>query len=370
VAVALRGNLSDFGIGEVFQLIGQQRKTGVLEVDAPDKARIHVAFVEGAVLSASPLGPHEDAALGDMLVRTGFLTAERLLALERRVEAEEESLRRLAIQEEGLAARDVDAADELVTRETLFQLLRWTQGSFHFSAQKVRTPKPDARGTPAEQILMDGLRMVDEWRTFDPDATREDVVFRQSAPFETYRNAVRGESPRQLADAQRLYDLIDGQRPVRRVVDLSRLGTFEGARMLSALRRAGVLEAVAREQLPRAARADASAATAPPAARRLVLAALPFLLLLAAAGLAQRGPAPAPAALRPDALAAARASFSALRAQNGAEAFRFERGRWPEGLAELTAAGWNEAPRMAAPGATPYPLSVRGGGLALLAPEY
>ncbi len=31
MAVALRGNLQDFGIAEVFQLIGQQRKTGMLK---------------------------------------------------------------------------------------------------------------------------------------------------------------------------------------------------------------------------------------------------------------------------------------------------------------------------------------------------
>ena len=44
MAVALRGNLSDFGIGEVFQLIGQQRKTGVLEVDGATAERIHVTL--------------------------------------------------------------------------------------------------------------------------------------------------------------------------------------------------------------------------------------------------------------------------------------------------------------------------------------
>jgi hypothetical protein len=37
VSVALRGNLRDFGISEVFQLIGQQRKTGVLEIAGPDE---------------------------------------------------------------------------------------------------------------------------------------------------------------------------------------------------------------------------------------------------------------------------------------------------------------------------------------------
>ena len=35
MAVALRGNLQDFGIAEVFQLIGQQRKTGTLESREP-----------------------------------------------------------------------------------------------------------------------------------------------------------------------------------------------------------------------------------------------------------------------------------------------------------------------------------------------
>ncbi|MCP4038759.1 MAG: DUF4388 domain-containing protein, partial [bacterium] len=32
MGVALNGNLQDFGIAEVFQLIGQQRKTGMLNI--------------------------------------------------------------------------------------------------------------------------------------------------------------------------------------------------------------------------------------------------------------------------------------------------------------------------------------------------
>ena len=47
MAVALHGNLRDFGIGEVFQLIGQQRKTGVLEVRRRAGERIHVSLRRG-----------------------------------------------------------------------------------------------------------------------------------------------------------------------------------------------------------------------------------------------------------------------------------------------------------------------------------
>ncbi|HKK52381.1 MAG TPA: DUF4388 domain-containing protein, partial [Myxococcota bacterium] len=42
-SVALHGNLRDFGIAEVFQLIGQQRKTGTLEVVGEEGA-IFLAF--------------------------------------------------------------------------------------------------------------------------------------------------------------------------------------------------------------------------------------------------------------------------------------------------------------------------------------
>ena len=366
MAVALRGNLSDFGIGEVFQLIGQQRKTGVLEVDGGGE-RIHVSFVEGSVVAAATAGPHEDAALGDLLVRAGLLAPDRLVALEARVEAED--FRRLLIHEEGLHARDVDATAELVTRETIFKLLRWSAGSFHFSAHPVRA-RPEARGWPAEQILMDGLRMVDEWRTFDPETAREDAVFRQAGGFDAYREAVRGESRGQLADAERLYQLLDGRLPVRRVVDLCRVGSFEGARLLTALRRAGCIEPVSPSELPKAPRAAAGAAPSASGWRKVVAAVLPLAALALVAALAQRAPAPAEGGLAADPLAAARAAGAAQRMRNAAEAFRFAHGRWPRDLAELAAEGWTADSAMAGGAASPYSLEGRGDGLAVLAPEH
>jgi len=51
VTVALHGNLQDFGIGEVFQLIGQQRKTGVLEVRG-EQGEVELRFDSGGVVAA------------------------------------------------------------------------------------------------------------------------------------------------------------------------------------------------------------------------------------------------------------------------------------------------------------------------------
>ena len=68
MSAALHGNLKDFGIAEVFQLIGQQRKTGLLEISGEGEC-VQLAFDEGAVVWASPVGPTEFAVLGERLVR-------------------------------------------------------------------------------------------------------------------------------------------------------------------------------------------------------------------------------------------------------------------------------------------------------------
>lgn len=56
MAVALRGNLQDFGIAEVFQLIGQQRKTGTLDVSCKSQG-LRLAFDE--VMAAPIAGTWE-----------------------------------------------------------------------------------------------------------------------------------------------------------------------------------------------------------------------------------------------------------------------------------------------------------------------
>ena len=49
MSVALRGNLQDFGIAEVFQLISQQRKTGTLDISHGAQS-LRLAFDAGRVV--------------------------------------------------------------------------------------------------------------------------------------------------------------------------------------------------------------------------------------------------------------------------------------------------------------------------------
>jgi hypothetical protein len=375
MSVALHGNLRDFGIGEVFQLIGQQQKTGILEV-SDGEVRLRVAFEGGAVIQGDRVGAYEQAALGDMLVRTGLITPQRLVALERQIAERGEQLEALLRVGNELSAHQIDEIVSLVTRETLFELLRWTRGSFHFTAGTVYHQRDPSRFIPAEQLLMDGLRMVDEWRSFDEAAADPDAVFAPAGSFDEFRRSAPGESPDRLAVAERLFLLIDGRQPVRRVVDLSRLGSFEGALWLTRFRRAGLVERVdpqlvARKQrrlrmleLPRG-----------PSLSGALVAVLPWVLLAAVVLTATQQPAPkltGGATLADQAfLHAAGASFETLRLRNLADAYRYARGEWPRGMTDLRRF-FHDARRhqpLAPLDPREYYVAQRGDSILVLAPE-
>ncbi|MGH7291083.1 MAG: DUF4388 domain-containing protein, partial [Myxococcota bacterium] len=70
--MSLQGVLADFPVADVFQLISQQRKTGVLEVERRGRTLL-IFFLEGQVLSARPSENRPDGALAGYLLRTGVL---------------------------------------------------------------------------------------------------------------------------------------------------------------------------------------------------------------------------------------------------------------------------------------------------------
>jgi hypothetical protein len=372
MATSLRGNLRDFGIGEVFQLIGQQGKTGILEVEGAAE-KIRMGFLEGAVAWTAPVGPHEYAALGDMLVRVGLLTPERLVQLEQQLQEGQETLKRLLTQQGNLDGQEIEAIEELVVSETIFTLLRLNEGSFHFTAQRILQDGASSKLLPAEQILMDGLRMVDEWRAMDDAVLCDATVFERAGRFEIYREMSAESSPEELVLAEKLFLLIDGRLTVRRIIDLSRLGTFEGSRILSRLRGTGVIEPIDAEVLATTHQRRRPRESVPTrVGLRLAAAALPCAFLLLMAWLATVGTGSAADGLNSldrDPQRQAEIAFETRRLRNLAEAYRFATGDWPRGPEELAAQGWLPPGALAATDEHPYYYVRRGDGVLVLAPE-
>jgi hypothetical protein len=359
VSAGLSGNLSDFGIADVFQLIGQQRKTGALELRS-GKARAYLTFDRGLVVSAG-VGTGrvgELDPLADRLVRSGQLTRERADEATAAARAAAQPLARTLVERGWLDADTVRAAEGLVTRDAIFDVLRWQAGTFDFHAQAIDHDRDPAELLGAEQILMDGLRMVDEWQSFAQRVPSEDAVFVRA----------ESEAAAPAGDAGRVLALIDGRLSARRVIDLARIGTFEGMRILSELRQAGAIRAaVAGEAAPRGRPVAAGLL-----ALRSAAAALVPLAALAAVAWSVAPPPPVPATDQPierATLAQLREDYAVRAVRNALEAYRFARGSWPARLEDLADAGLLAPETLATLGGRAYYSVDRDQGPIFLAPD-
>ena len=369
--VSLQGSLKDFGIAEVFQLIGQQRKTGTLDVSNGDQT-LRIAFDAGRVVWGRPVGEGE-GLLDERLARCGLVTPQRLEELRVEGKASARAVSTLAIAAGDVTSEDLEQLAETLTNQTLIILLRWSRGFFDFSAGAVDHDRPPEKLLAAEQILMDGLRMVDEWQTFAALVPDGDTVFERNGSRDVQQPGLAAQGPKGLPFPERVYRLVDGRRSAQRIIDLSRLGLFEATRALAELHRSECIVPVARRRSPLRRPAPRSSPRSP--AERVgawLAAAVPLLLLSGLVSwLVNREPVEASPGVFPIVrapLEEVREAFEKRRFRNQLEAAHLVSGGWPETLSsrEETPGGGSGA--LTDAGGDPYYYARRGNGVVLLAP--
>ena len=373
MTVGLSGNLSDFAIADVFQLIGQQRKTGVLELKMKSH-RAHLVFDRGLVVSAAPAfgRPGDPHPLADRLVRCGQMTQERADEAIAACRRSAQTFAQTLVERAWVDADAVREAEELVTRDTIFEVLRWQSGTFDFRAQPVSHDRDPAELLGAEQILMDGMRMADEWQSFAGIVPSEESVFARVGSFDRFA-ARRSLDDAERAVASRVFSLIDGRLSARRVIDLARLGTFDGVRWLAELCKAGVIRPMTPQGVRQVRRHARISAGRTVALKRIAASLVPLLALAVVSWWTAASSAPPPPAgdarIERSTLASLRADYSARAIRHALEAYRLGRGHWPERLEELQSAGLLPPGALATLEGRAYYSTHRERGPIFLAPE-
>ncbi|MBW2295755.1 MAG: DUF4388 domain-containing protein [Deltaproteobacteria bacterium] len=372
MAVALRGNLQDFGIAEVFQLIGQQRKTGLLKI-SHERRVICLAFDSGSVVWARPSTQPEHEVLGQRLIRCGYLTSDALSSLYTGAKSSGRSVRALLVSEGVATESDLETVESLVTHDTIFEVLRWTRGSFDFLSQAVRHNRPKEKLLGAEQILMDGLRMVDEWQTFCGSVPPLESVLEHRGSIETYREQNRRDGDKNAENVEKIYQLVDGRLTLQRIIDLSRLGIFDASRIVADMIGAGLIVGVEAKQTVAPGRELQHGRSLGQGLAFLVAASVPMMVLGAmvvwihlqgAARTEQIEAFP----IQRQTFDRVHALFDKRRIRHAVEAHRYLTGDWPLSLAELDGSG-PLGNAMAADSSAAYYYSRYENEIVLLAPE-
>ncbi|MEA2414956.1 MAG: hypothetical protein QOI58_1613 [Thermoanaerobaculia bacterium] len=263
--MALEGTLKDFSLADIFQLIGLQRKTGVLTLRAKDDT-VTVTFLDGKVVGADSLSHRLENRLGHVLIRSELLTQDQL---NRALEIQKETLQRLGFILVHYGIITVDAlkqALQLQILQIIFRLFRWKDGDYHFSQETtIEYDRDYVVPVSAESILMEGARMIDEWPIIEKRIRSYDMVFRKKLTDQEIvvvgaeeadeidfdasdstrrRRPIISDKIRISREEKVIYDMVDGTMTVRDVMEMSKFSEFDTAKALYELLTRDLIEEV------------------------------------------------------------------------------------------------------------------------------
>jgi len=285
--VALQGTLRDFGLADIFQLIGMQRKTGTLTL-RNDRETVYVKFHEGAVVGAESATQVLEDLLGSVLVRTGRITHAQLQEALRLQGKTLQRLGYLLVKNGFVSAKDIQDALHTQVTQVVYRLFRWRAGTYHFQADEAIDYDHEFTPVSAETILMEGARMVDEWPILERRIRSTELVFGQTAAGRALDAPPRslvdgpslpseGDDARVSPDELQVLHLVDGKRRVQDIVDRASLGEFDTYRMLYELLNRNFIEEVTLADAPVQV---ATGVLGPSALPRILVALVAALALL------------------------------------------------------------------------------------------
>ena len=381
--MALEGTIKDFGLPDIFQLIGLQRKTGLLTLKH-EQDQVTVFFENGMVVNADSASKRLEDRLGNVLVKQGKLSKDRL---EEALATQKQTLQRLGhvlITQSYITQKDLKDAIGVQVSQIVFKVFRWRDGEYHFApSETVDYDRENFSPMSADFILMEGIRMVDEWPIIEKKIPSMDIVFKPAVDpnsievgggaeeegSERKRSAASSSNKIRLTpEEERIFRKVDGTQTVQTIIDSVGLSEFDTCRMLFDLLNRNLITTVGRGTTKQAAAVvDESVASATPG-YLITLAAV----LLAAVGVFATRTTPFAVTGQPpllksteDLLLQAVSRTRLERLDRAVLASDYAQGNPPRTLEEVVKQGLVDRSYLRDPWARPYHYALTGNGYLL-----
>jgi hypothetical protein len=239
--MGLEGTLKAFSLADIFQVLGMQRKSGVLIVEDGEDT-ITISFLGGQIVSAESRLHRQENQIGKLLLRSGRLNEADLA---RALELQKDTRQRLGfllIRERMVSPDDLKEALRLQIFRTLQRAFQLSDGSFRFSQEgRIEYDADHMAPVPTESVLMEAAQIHDELPRLKEKIRSNDIVFRRAPDKENLKLSsgsgsppAEGTLPASRAE-QETWQWIDGRRTVSQILESAFVSDFEVLKGLSDL---------------------------------------------------------------------------------------------------------------------------------------
>ncbi len=159
--MALKGNLDDFNIVNILQMIKLEGKTGRLTL-AESEEQVKITFDEGSIIYAEGTPLRDEKRIKSTLLSNSILKDKEWLEIQK--EHEDKLKPYWEILSKKITSQMLV---ELISRQavdTVYYALRWKIGSYEFTPIKnIKYNKKVMIPMDVDGLLMEGCRIADEW---------------------------------------------------------------------------------------------------------------------------------------------------------------------------------------------------------------
>lgn len=221
--MSLRGELREFELPDILQLIASQGKAGWLKVIS--RGKCHFVFFRDGKITSTKNPAEEDDPLEEYIIRRGLLTddqIDRVAATRRKTGLDVHDI----LQKEGmLSPEDIQEIFETMVEHDIFELMSTKSGTYEFETEDRPGPVPEgALYAEIGPILMEGARKADEVAEMRRALGPEDGVLALTA--------IGREAKPEYADEGTLLALVNGTRTIDTLIEESGLDRYTATRTL------------------------------------------------------------------------------------------------------------------------------------------
>jgi hypothetical protein len=239
--MALQGNLQDFTVTQLLNLVNLANKSGALLVQGPNEGA-RLFFRQGKLAYAQLVSENgqQQGSLPNILHRAEKINDAQLNTLQTRArEMSDKELGLLLINSGYVTQQDILESLQSYFVATIQQLFTWVEGRFKFDpSQDVPDSKIPVR-IALEDLIMEGSRQVREWEQLNTEIPNLDMAL----AF-TDRPGVNLKKVNLNVEEWRVVSYINPKNSIRQIAKVTKMSDVEIRRIVYGLLQAGLVKMV------------------------------------------------------------------------------------------------------------------------------
>lgn len=240
--MALKGNLRDFTITQLLNLINLAQKTGTLVVEGGNETA-RISFRQGKLAFAEI--HQEDNSLATVLYKANKFTLSQYRTLKTRAANMGDKELGLLLVNAGYVSRQ----EVLGTLQNHFvnivnRLFTWVEGKFQFHNDLLPPPEKITTRIDLENIIIEGSRRIREWEQLQDEIPNLDMALKF-----TDRPGANLSKVNLSVQEWKVVSYINPQNTMRQIGRINQMSDIEVRRIVYGLLQAGLVELIRPENM-------------------------------------------------------------------------------------------------------------------------